>query len=276
MSLKDLNLLKREYILHTLLWGSVLLYPYIKFLERDGGYSETFLHELNSILFIIVPSYVFYLWWLPFAPHKRWKRLPLFIVSFIGSILVYEFTDSLFHGEGLQAFSWKSFVSDVVKNSAFILFFLVLYLIKASLKQKDTLDRISKEKKRAEQAALEVQANNSVAEELHYIYADKTTYKVKSSEILFIKAEVDYVKIVTNDREFLVLDSLRRWNKVLSNQGFIQAHRSYLIRLEAVNSISRDQVEIKEHHLLPIGPSYKSSLIKAFSNGSTQVKAASA
>lgn len=265
MPLKDLNPLKREYILHTLLWGSVLLFPYIKFLESEGGYSETFLHELNSILFIIIPSYVFYLWWLPLAPHKRWKRLPLLIVIFIGAILAYEFTDSLFHGDGFQAFSWKSFLSDVVKNSAFILFFLVLYLIKASLKQKDALDRISQEKKQAEQAALENRANNSVAEELHYIYADKTTYKVKSSEILFIKAEVDYVKIVTNDRELLVLDSLRRWSQVLSNQGFIQAHRSYLVRLEAVTSISRDQVELKEYSL-PIGPSYKSILVKAFKN----------
>ncbi|MFK7937047.1 MAG: LytR/AlgR family response regulator transcription factor [Saprospiraceae bacterium] len=31
----------------------------------------------------------------------------------------------------------------------------------------------------------------------YFIYADKTTYKIKTSEILFFKAEVDYVKIVT-------------------------------------------------------------------------------
>lgn len=48
MPLKNSNPLKREYILHMLLWGSVLLFPYIKFMELDGGYPETFLHELNS------------------------------------------------------------------------------------------------------------------------------------------------------------------------------------------------------------------------------------
>lgn len=271
MLLKNSGPLKREYILHLILWGAVLVFPYIKFIERADGYPETFLHELNSILFIVIPSYAFYFWWLPLAPRKRWKWFPILILVFIGAILAYEFTDSLFHGDDFQPFSWRQFLSDVVKNSAFILFFLVLYLIKASLKHKDALDRISEEKKQAEQLALDVQATTPVHEELHYIYADKTNYKVKSSEILFIKAEVDYVKVVTYEREILVLDSLKNWNKKLHDQGFLQAHRSYLVRLDAITSISQDQLELKQH-ALPIGPSYKSALVEAFKNKRTLLK----
>ncbi len=263
MPQKISNLIKQEYILHILLWGLVLLFPYIKFIERDGGYSETFLHELNSILFIIIPSYVFYLWWLPLSLYKRWKWLPLLILVFTGAILTYEFTDSLFHGDNFQPFSWRQFLSDVVKNSAFILFFLVLYLIKRSFAQKEALNQISEEKKKAELRVIEAQSDTKLPEELQYIYANKTTYKVKSLDILFIKAEVDYVKIVTEKQEILVLDSLRNWNERLRNQGFLQCHRSYIVRLDAIKSISQGQLELT-NHFLPIGPSYKSVLIKAF------------
>ncbi|MBO3697163.1 LytTR family DNA-binding domain-containing protein [Roseivirga sp. E12] len=265
MASKNSSPIKREYILHLVLWGGVLLFPYIKFIEREGGYPETFLHELNSILFIVIPSYAFYFWWLPLIPEKRWRWLPSLIIIFVGSILGYEFTDSLFHGGNFQPFSWKQFLSDVVKNSAFILFFLALYLIKRSLNQKHQLDLISNEQVQAEQTIFEAKPGIQAPDEVHYIYADKTTYKVKSSEILFLKAEVDYVKVVTRDREILVLDSLRRWKEVLSNQGFLQAHRSYLVRVDAILSISKGKIEL-EGHTLPVGPSYKQVLLEAFKN----------
>ncbi len=262
---KGASPLKREYILHVLLWGAVLLFPYIKFIEREGGYPETLMHELNSILFIIIPSYAFYAWWLPLAPHKRLKWLPILIITFVGTILTYEYTDSLFHGSSFQPFSWAAFLSDVIKNSAFILFFLVLYLVKGILMQKQELKRISDEKKQVEKEMFKVQEKKPITDRVHLIYADKTTYKVKSSEILYLKAEIDYVRVVTKNREILVLDSLRRWKGLLAEQGFVQSHRSYLVRIEAIFSISKGTIELKEH-TLPIGPSFKSDLMDAFKN----------
>lgn len=103
----------------------------------------------------------------------------------------------------------------------------------------------------------------SQLDKTHYIYANKTTYKIKSSEILFIKAEVDYVKIVTNNREILVLDSLRNWNEVLSGQGFLQCHRSYLVQLASISSISSGKLELTRHSL-PVGATYRPALLAAF------------
>ena len=263
MILKNRGPIKYEYILHLLLWGGVLLFPHIKFIERDGGYPETFGHDLNSILFIIIPSYVFYFWWLPLTSPQRWKWLPILVLSFVGAIFVHEFTDSLFHDNSFQPFSWKSFLSDMVKTSAFFLVFLALYFIKHAVKQKDELAKVTKDKNQAELRVFEAQAATQAADEVHYIYADKTTYKINSREILFIKAAIDYVKIVTSNREIMVLDSIRRWKQVLSKQGFLQAHRSYLVRLDAIVSISQGKLKLKKHDI-PIGPSYKSALMDAF------------
>lgn len=103
--------------------------------------------------------------------------------------------------------------------------------------------------------------NNS--KHVHYVYADKTTHKVVTDDILYLKAEVDYVRLVTKNKELLLLDSLKNWKERLRTEGFIQAHRSYLIPVVGITSISSDSLQIGKHKI-PIGPSYRSSLIKAF------------
>lgn len=125
--------------------------------------------------------------------------------------------------------------------------------------------------KRFLKAVNRVKANETKlppTDQVHFIYADKTTYKVKSSEILFVKAEVDYVKVVTDKQEILVLDSLRNWTQKLNKQGFIQIHRSYLVRLEAVLSVSASEVMLASHQL-PVGASFKKALLAEFNRGTT-------
>lgn len=196
MSLKSSNPLKREYILHLLLWGSVLLFPYIKFMEREGGYPETFLHELNSILFIIIPSYAFYAWWLPLTPDKRWRSLILLILIFIGAVFLFEFTDSLFHSSNFQPFLWKQFFSDVVKNLAFITFFFALHIVKNSLLQKRQLDEISEGKKQAELLALKAQVTpHFLFNTLNGLYADALKHDEALADSI--------LQLSTNTRYFL-------------------------------------------------------------------------
>ncbi|MFY0594601.1 LytR/AlgR family response regulator transcription factor [Roseivirga sp.] len=262
MKLNSSGPLKQEYIIHIMLWCGVLLFPYIKFIELEGGYPETFLHELNSIFFIILPSYAFYLWWLPLTSKNKLNWLPVLLLIFVGTIFAYEYSDSLFHDNNYQPFSWNHFLSDVIKISAFILFFLVLFLVKGLLKQKEEIRRVSEAKKSVEQEAVQAHSKSTI-DEIHYLYADKTTYKVKSSEIRFIKAEIDYVKVVCIDKEILILDSLRKWKDKLNKQGFIQSHRSYLVNLNGIISISKNEINLKDH-TLPIGPTYKAELVNAF------------
>jgi len=95
-----------------------------------------------------------------------------------------------------------------------------------------------------------------------FLYADKTIYKTNIKDILFLKAEVDYVNVVTHEREVLVLDSLRDWSEKLSQFNFKRAHRSYIINLDHIEKVSGNQVFVKSN-ALPIGRTYKQDFLEA-------------
>ncbi|AXT60434.1 DNA-binding response regulator [Aquimarina sp. AD10] len=94
-----------------------------------------------------------------------------------------------------------------------------------------------------------------------FLYTDKTIYKVNVNTILFFKAEVDYVNVITKDKDILVLDSLRNWEDKLIHHNFIRIHRSYIINLDKIEKLSGNQVFIG-YHKLPIGKTYKDGLLK--------------
>jgi len=94
-----------------------------------------------------------------------------------------------------------------------------------------------------------------------FLYADKTIYKINIDDILYIKAEVDYVNVVTEEREILILDSLKHWNEKLQGYSFIQIHRSYIININYIQKVYGNQVYITDTPL-PIGKTYKTSFLK--------------
>ncbi len=94
-------------------------------------------------------------------------------------------------------------------------------------------------------------------EETTFIYADKTFHKIKISEIVLIKAEVDYVKIITIKDQFLILDSLKNWNEKLAGLNFMQVHRSFIVNIDRLVKVYGNQVQMDSQDVVPIGKSYR-------------------
>ncbi|MFT7628768.1 MAG: DNA-binding LytR/AlgR family response regulator [Ulvibacter sp.] len=94
-----------------------------------------------------------------------------------------------------------------------------------------------------------------------FLYSDKTLYNIHIDNILFLKAEIDYVKVVTAEKGILILDSLRNWNEKLQKFKFIQLHRSYIININKITKIQGNQVFIG-NRVIPIGKSYKELFMK--------------
>ena len=95
-----------------------------------------------------------------------------------------------------------------------------------------------------------------------FLYADKTIYKTNIEDILFLKAEVDYVNVVTQEREVLVLDSLQNWSEKLSQFNFKRAHRSYIVNLNQIEKVTGNQIFVKGS-VLPIGRTYKQDFLES-------------
>ena len=87
--------------------------------------------------------------------------------------------------------------------------------------------------------------------------------KILIEDILWIKAEGMYIELKTRKRKKLIRCSLKSFLDEYGINGLLQVHRSYLVNLNNVNSISNSFVVI-EGEKIPISRSLKKEVYSAF------------
>ena len=108
---------------------------------------------------------------------------------------------------------------------------------------------------------------NSTDKGFLFVKADYKLVKIKFEDILYIEAVKDYVKIKTNKSYILTLMSMTGIEEKLPQDTFIRVHRSYIVSLNNINTISRHRIVIGEKYI-PISTPYREKfyeIIKGFS-----------
>lgn len=98
----------------------------------------------------------------------------------------------------------------------------------------------------------------------------KTEYRLQQidlDKITYIEGLKDYVKIHLNDGSTPVLSLMRLKNleDTLPNEDFVRVHKSFIVRLTAIEAIERSHILIGQDRI-PIGDSYKPRLYQALSS----------
>jgi len=96
----------------------------------------------------------------------------------------------------------------------------------------------------------------SDSEHFIMIKSSKTLHKINSKDILFIEALGDYVKVHLEDQYILTNATFTSILETLPKQIFIRTHKSFAINFKKMNSLSGNQITIKNHKI-PIGQKYK-------------------
>ena len=89
-----------------------------------------------------------------------------------------------------------------------------------------------------------------------FIKADYKLLKISVDDILFIEGLKDYIKIFTKQRLYLTLMSMTSIEEKLPSHEFCRIHRSYIISLSKIDSVSRHRVVIGEK-FIPISVPYR-------------------
>ncbi len=84
-----------------------------------------------------------------------------------------------------------------------------------------------------------------------FIRQKEKMVKVNISDILFLKADRNYCKIFTIEKEFLVSTALTVIEKEISSRKFIRVHRSYVVNITKIDAIgeNREYFIMKEHNV---------------------------
>lgn len=101
------------------------------------------------------------------------------------------------------------------------------------------------------------------SEEPAYLFV-KTGYeeeKVYLDDILYIEADGNYLTFVLRTRRLLSRQTLTQIQQFLPPDQFIRVHRSYLVALQKIDKMARQEITIAGQPI-PIGASYEEALVE--------------
>jgi len=92
-----------------------------------------------------------------------------------------------------------------------------------------------------------------------FIKTDGKNVKINFSEILYVEALKNYVRIVTPQKSWLALVSMKQMETALPAGSFCRIHRSFIVSLDQLYAFNKHTAYLGQHRL-PIGESYRDVL----------------
>ncbi|WP_205959820.1 LytR/AlgR family response regulator transcription factor [Flammeovirga aprica] len=103
---------------------------------------------------------------------------------------------------------------------------------------------------------------STVKKESDFLFI-KTDYKIvriKFEEIKYIEGMKDYIRIhLVEGKPLMILFSLTKVMDFLPSENFLRVHRSYIVNLNEIVSISRNRIYFDGDVVLPVSDQYKES-----------------
>jgi two-component system, LytTR family, response regulator len=95
-----------------------------------------------------------------------------------------------------------------------------------------------------------------IAADYFLIKVEYSTVRVNFADILYIEGLKDYVKIVTDVKNYLTKTTMKNIEEKLPSERFIRVHKSYIISLSRISKIENNRIIFKDKYI-PIGDQFK-------------------
>lgn len=102
-------------------------------------------------------------------------------------------------------------------------------------------------------------------EDFIFVKSNLKKRKVFLSELKYVEALGDYIKIITENDSLVVLSTMKSFETVLPKERFLRIHKSYIVNLSKVLRYNSKFVEIKQQQL-PLSRNRKPELVEALNN----------
>ena len=107
--------------------------------------------------------------------------------------------------------------------------------------------------------------NNASEEEYIFIKSNLKKRKIFINNILWIEALGDYIKLVTNEESYVILSTMKAFEKEVEEYSFLRIHKSYIVNLKKIKRFNSKFVEINTENI-PLSRNKKKLLIEALDN----------
>ncbi|MBN8837518.1 MAG: LytTR family transcriptional regulator [Sphingobacteriia bacterium] len=105
--------------------------------------------------------------------------------------------------------------------------------------------------------------------EFLFVKSDYKLIRINLNEVLYMAGLRDYTRIFLKGKSapLTTLQNLKEFELKLPEDEFIRVHRSYIVSIRQVDTITKSEISISNHRI-PIGHAYKPSLDKMIEKNS--------
>ncbi len=93
-------------------------------------------------------------------------------------------------------------------------------------------------------------------ENYFFVKTENRLQKVFFNDILYIEGQGDYLRIITTKAKIMTLQNFKTIDSILPPKSFARVHKSYMVSLNKIDSVSRNRIKIGEK-IIPVSDSYK-------------------
>ena len=107
-----------------------------------------------------------------------------------------------------------------------------------------------------------VENKDDTTQDILFVKANSRLVKLYLKDIFYVEALKDYVVINTQYARYTVHSTMKDIEKKLGMIDFIRVHRSFIVRIEKIQSIENQSVVLEnEKKTIPVGGSYRDELL---------------
>ncbi len=121
------------------------------------------------------------------------------------------------------------------------------------------IDNYARFLKSVEKARKSLAKESATSSPKLFLKVDSTIINIDKSDVLYVKAYGDYVKLITAGKTYTIKYKMTALEQKLSSE-FIRIHRSYIVNINNIDNIEQNSLEIN-NEIIPIGVSHRKTLI---------------
>ena len=108
-----------------------------------------------------------------------------------------------------------------------------------------------------------VENKDEKGNDILFVKSNSRLVKLYLKDIYYVEALKDYVIINTENAKYTVHSTMKELDKKLGNIEFARVHRSFIARLDKIQSIDNQNVILEnERKIIPVGGSYREELMQ--------------
>lgn len=108
-----------------------------------------------------------------------------------------------------------------------------------------------------------INTRKKIEERILIIKDGHLTVKIKHQDIFWVKSDNIYLEVKTDEKTYLVRNSLDKFIEELSDSNFIRIHRSYAVNMGHIKAVNGQYIIIKDEKI-PLSRNYRDELMERF------------